>query len=81
MRLGLLVILTGIIYLLKSTGLIDPTQLSILVPIIIIYIGVAMVARGRCWHCGVWHDHGDMGKKTHLCDCEDCSPSKKKSSK
>ena len=80
MRLGLLVILTGIISLLSNLGYINPFQLSILVPIILIYIGVAMVARGRCWHCGVWHDGVDMGKKIHLCDCDDCAP-KKRSSK
>ncbi len=87
MRLGLLAILVGSLYLLKDLGLISGFQWDILWPIILIYIGIAMVSRHRCWHCGVWHD-GTLGgmsmmgkKKAAVCTCEcdgcvDCKGSK-----
>lgn len=76
MRSGLLVILLGIVYLLATLNYITPIQLSILLPIIIIYVGIAMVSRQRCWHCGIWHDNNDMHKK-NACECEDCAPKKR----
>ncbi len=81
MRSGLLVILLGIIYLLSTLNYITPIQLSILLPIVVIYIGIAMVTRDRCWHCGIWHESNILHKKAGVCDCEDCGPvSKKRSS-
>jgi hypothetical protein len=78
MRLGLVVILVGIVYLLRGVGLITMVQWGILWPIIIIYIGIAMVSRHRCWHCGVWHENQDMHKRD-ACDCEDCVKRRRKS--
>jgi hypothetical protein len=81
MRLGLLALLAGIVFLLKNLNLINPLQWSILWPIIIIYIGIAMVARDRCWHCGIWHDGGRDLKKHATCDCDECAPKKRTSKK
>lgn len=73
MRLGLLAILIGVLYLLKNLDFITVSQWSILWPIIVIYLGIAMVARHRCWHCKVWHDGLHSGKMcAHKCDCEVC---------
>ncbi len=81
MRLGLLALLVGTIYLLKNLNLISPIQWDILWPIIIIYIGIAMIARDHCWHCGIWHDGGRDMKKHDKCDCDDCAPVKRSSKK
>lgn len=77
MRIGLLAILVGILFLLKNTGYITSLQWDIVWPIILIYLGIAAIARNRCWHCGIWHDTGMFGKKKmHAnvcdCDCENC---------
>ncbi len=72
MRLGLLVMLVGAAFLLKNLGLISGLEWAIVWPIIVIYIGVAMIARSRCWHCGVWHDGLHVKKGAHVCDCDDC---------
>jgi hypothetical protein len=79
MRLGLLAILVGIVYLLKNLDLITPIQWDILWPVIVIYIGITLVARDRCWHCGVWHDGiRDAKKRGHGdCDCDECTDKKK----
>jgi hypothetical protein len=77
MRSGLLIILLGIVYLLTNVHLISAAQLSILLPIIVIYVGIAMVTGKRCWHCGIWHETSDMHKKAGLCDCDDCSTKKR----
>ena len=71
MRAGLIVVLVGAVFLLKNLGLISGVEWSIIWPIIAIYIGIAMIARSRCWHCGVWHDGIHLNKKGS-CDCESC---------
>jgi hypothetical protein len=81
MRSGLLVILIGILFLFKNLNLISNIQWSIVWPIILIYIGIAMVTRTMCWHCGVWHEGADMHKKKGVCDCDECSSSSRKGSK
>jgi hypothetical protein len=72
MRLGLLAILVGVVYLLRNLGLISFAEWNLLWPIILIYIGIAMVSRDRCWHCRIWHDgmhaKGKKGMDEH-CDC------------
>lgn len=65
MRLGLLAILVGVLFLLKNVGLIMADQWSLLWPIILIYVGIAVTVRGRCWHCRVWHDGSHMGGKKY----------------
>jgi len=73
MRLGLLTILVGVVFLLKNLGYITAVDWGIVWPIIFIYIGITMITRDRCWHCKVWHDNFHFGKKRRECDdCEVC---------
>ncbi|MCC2630630.1 MAG: hypothetical protein K0S38_439 [Candidatus Paceibacter sp.] len=81
MRIGLLTILIGVTFLLKNLGLLTDIQWEILWPVMLIYIGVAMVTRHRCWHCGIWHDGKDLHKKGMTCDCDECTEGTKKRSR
>lgn len=84
MRLGLIVILVGILFFFKNIGLINNISWDILWPVIVMLIGIAMVLRRRCG-CGGWgckwckwckgvNYHGmDMGmKNTCDCTCDSC---------
>lgn len=72
MRIGLLAILVGVVFLLKNLGYVNSLQWGIVWPILVIYVGIAMVGVGGCWRCGSWH--GFMNKS---CDCDE-SPSKRR---
>ncbi len=77
MRLGLLVVLVGVLYLFRNTGIIMPVEWHILWPLIVILIGIAMVFRRR-WHkgcCGGCYGHSwsPQDGKTCDCNCESCN--------
>lgn len=82
MRLGLVIILIGILYFFRNIGLIDSISWTILWPIIVMLIGVSMVLRQECG-CGGWGckwckwcrgvNHGREGKINGCnCDCDSC---------
>jgi hypothetical protein len=74
MRLGFIVILTGVVYLLKNTGLITNLQFHLLWPIFVMLIGISITLRS-CYECGRYGCdgmHGKMkkGKRGKLCSCD-----------
>jgi hypothetical protein len=86
MRRGLLVILIGILFFFKNTGVLDPVSFNLLWPVIAMLVGVAMVTRQRCgcggWGCkwckwckGVTYNDFDgiqRGRNVCDCNCEKC---------
>ncbi len=85
MRLGLIVILVGVLFFFKNLGLINNISWNILWPIVVMLIGISMVLRRRCG-CGGWGckwckwcrgsshlDHDMEGiKNICSCDCNSC---------
>jgi hypothetical protein len=73
MRSGLIIILVGILFLFKNTGLISTISWDLIWPVIVILIGISIVVRKRCG-CGGWGCHKCMGKTANVCtcDCDNC---------
>jgi hypothetical protein len=73
MRLGFVVMLVGLLYLLRNTQIISALQWDIIWPLIVLLIGISMILRNHCG-CGRWdcmHCRGDGYKKWKgNCSCE-----------
>ena len=76
MRLGLILILVGALYLLKNLQVIDMLAWNTLWPIIVILIGITLVGRkgynSRCW-CGKCTECKASKNKVCSCDCDSCT--------
>lgn len=71
MRLGLIVILVGVLFFLKNIGIINSINWDILWPVLVMLIGVSMVLRKRCSKCGGWGCKWCEGKHAYagICSC------------
>lgn len=77
MRLGIIVILVGALFLLRNMGILDTISWGILWPIIVILVGLVFILKNEYGYKRFRRPSMGAYSKSCSCDCEDCKNCKK----